>query len=814
MSSTRRAAILLLSSAVLGSSLVGVVPLGPAHAANVVTARRKAVVQKWSNPRTWGGRLPGRGDEVRIPSGARIKLDTSPPELAGLQVDGSLTFADKDIDLRSDWIVVHGTFRIGRASDPYLHDAVVTLTGSDRSVDVMGMGTKVLGVMGGTLDLHGRRVPGWTQLSQTAQPGDTEITLTSAPGWQTGDRIVIASTDYWEHHAEERRITGVNGSTFELDEPLEYQHWGELQSWGSNVVDERAEVGLLSRNIVVRGNEASETDGFGGHLMVMEGAEARIEGVELTNMGQRKALRRYPVHFHMDGNAPDSYLKQSSIHHSFNRCVTIHGTNGLTVSGNVCYDHLGHGFFLEDGAERRNVITGNLGLGTHEVENGLLPSDSRPATYWITNPDNVVRNNVAAGSDGIGFWYALPEHPTGLSAANTIWPRRTPLGVFSGNTAHSNADTGLNVDHGPKPNGETEATWYKPVVDPSDPESAPAVANFEDFTAYMNRDRGVWLRGQYHVVSGAVLADNRAGATFASSETFLEDSFVVGESANDGTAEPWEKTGPGGRALPMFWDPTTPIMGFEFYDGRVGVRGTTFAGFQPNALRGSGALGYLAPNEFTIDPNNFADDLEFVASNPVYLPDPEPGMDGDASKVFVDVDGSVTGTPSARVVVDNPFLLRPGCQLRTAWNAHVCTGKYVLLMAGTLDGDPVDVKPVTLRRSDGITQTLMGCCDDSTEAHTTVIPDRSYEVEFNGGTPAGSRFVLWRGRGHWVELVLETGPGAQVTRWGRALPSVTSLAALGARADSSYFYDATSGKLHIKLSGATSDWEEVRVQTP
>ncbi len=72
--------------------------------------------------------------------------------------------------------------------------------------------------------------------------------------------------------------------------------------------------------------------------------------------------------------------------------------------------------------------------------------------------------------------------------------------------------------------------------------------------------------------------------------------------------------------------------------------------------------------------------------------------------------------------------------------------------------------------------------------------------------------MLWRGRGHWVELVLSTGPGAQVTRWGRALPSVSSAAALAGRTDSAYFYDATTGKLHIKLSGATSDWEEVRVQ--
>ena len=47
----------------------------------------------------------------------------------------------------------------------------------------------------------------------------------------------------------------------------------------------------------------------------------------------------------------------------------------LQVSGNVCYEHLGHGFFLEDSVEQNNVINGNLGLGTRHGM--LLMSDSR-----------------------------------------------------------------------------------------------------------------------------------------------------------------------------------------------------------------------------------------------------------------------------------------------------------------------------------------------------------------------------------------------------------------------------------------------------
>ncbi|WP_410963964.1 hypothetical protein, partial [Salmonella sp. SAL4448] len=43
----------------------------------------------------------------------------------------------------------------------------------------------------------------------------------------------------------------------------------------------------------------------------------------------------------------------------------------------------------------------------------LIPSDNTVSSFWITNPDNIYRDNVAAGSDSTGFWFAFPEHPTG-----------------------------------------------------------------------------------------------------------------------------------------------------------------------------------------------------------------------------------------------------------------------------------------------------------------------------------------------------------------------------------------------------------------
>ena len=70
----------------------------------------------------------------------------------------------------------------------------------------------------------------------------------NADQWQAGDEIVLASTDYDPRQAERRTIAAISGNTITLDEPLEYMHFGKI----TFEVDERGEVGLLTRNIKVQ----------------------------------------------------------------------------------------------------------------------------------------------------------------------------------------------------------------------------------------------------------------------------------------------------------------------------------------------------------------------------------------------------------------------------------------------------------------------------------------------------------------------------------------------------------------------------------
>jgi hypothetical protein len=96
--------------------------------------------------------------------------------------------------------------------------------------------------------------------------------------------------------------------------------------------------------------------------MISNGGRAYAEGIQLYRMGRTNVLGRYPFHFNVLGNnCPGCYLKDSSIHRSFYRCVSVHGTHNLTITENVGYDVTGYFFYLEDGVEEDKTISFNLG---------------------------------------------------------------------------------------------------------------------------------------------------------------------------------------------------------------------------------------------------------------------------------------------------------------------------------------------------------------------------------------------------------------------------------------------------------------------
>ena len=752
--------------------------------------------RNWSDPAAWpGGTVPVAGAVVVIPAGQTIHLDITPPRLDGLTIEGSLAFDDRDLALTSRWIVVKGALKIGSEATPFTKRAVITLTGPSTD-NIEGAGAKVLAVISGSLDLHGEARVVWTRLAATAAAGATQIQLNGPIDWRAGDRIVLASTDFDPLQAEEMIIGQVQGNTVTLQTPLRYAHYGQLQTFGGRQLDERAEVGLLSRNITIQGDSGSIATGFGGHLMVMAGAIARVEGVELTRMGQKKLLARYPMHWHMAGNVGGQYFKNNSVWKTFNRCVTVHGSNNAQVVNNLCYDNIGHAYFLEDGAETGNVFEGNLGLTTRRPATGeqVLPSDIAPATFWITNPDNTYRRNVAAGSSGFGFWFALPAAPTGLSVGGPARPRTTPLREFVDNVAHSNRNTGLNVDQGPKLDGTLETAHYSPRQNPADNQSPLVTAFFRNFTGYKHSFRAVWLRGSELRLANPTLADNHIGATFASNETFIQDAVIVGQSAN--------VVAPFSRGF--------PVRGYEFYDGRVGAERVTFVNFQPTANNYMSALGYNRTNGFPISTGNYAKQLTFINANQVFLENPMADKDGDKAAVMSDIDGTLTGTAGAFVAANNPLLVTPACTFRQPWNAYACLNRFVNVQVRSADQQTI--VPLDVVRDDGATGNFVGVPGNPWMVSASVAPARTYTINYQGAVPAKPQlFANGLAQGEWVRVVIPYPTGlVNVYRdynTSVAILAAASLAELDASTGDKYYYDTGSAKLFFKLMAKTGrDW--------
>src|SRR6186713_956492 len=463
------------SRSVFLASLVPAVLLGGVFAVvQAQNAGAPAKATKWSDPATWpNNKVPAAGDKVAIAKDKNVILDVNTPALGGLSIDGKLSFSNNaDLELTTEWIMLHGELAIGTEAKPFAHKATITLTDNVKGEEVMaGMGDRGIMISRGTLNLHGDRTHTWSKLSATANAGATSIQVLDAKGWKVGDEIVLASTDFDPRQAERRTISAISGNNITLDKKLDYMHFGKI-TFG---VDERGEVAMLTRNIKIQASaDAAQAPFFGGHIMAMGSSKMFVEGVELNRMGQHMTLARYPIHWHLVGDAMGQYIKNASIHDTYNRCVTVHGTNDLRVENNVTYNTVGHCFFLEDGIEHGNQFVKNLAIQTKchtskpcvptnlaaagestEARQGaaangqqskdvLLPSDNTVSSYWITNPDNIYRDNVAAGSDENGFWMSLPEHPNGqfegTEVSKTTWPRNMRIREFKGNTAHSNYD--------------------------------------------------------------------------------------------------------------------------------------------------------------------------------------------------------------------------------------------------------------------------------------------------------------------------------------------------------------------------------------
>ena len=126
----------------------------------------------------------------------------------------------------------------------------------------------------------------WTKLASNAVPGSNVIELDVEVDWAPGSEIIITPTSYNFRELEKCTIRSVtnNGRTLLLDQALEHLHLGQSESLPTgHTYANKAEVGLLTRNIKIQGEGASET--FGGRVLVGVRSISDGDGFYTTHRG-------------------------------------------------------------------------------------------------------------------------------------------------------------------------------------------------------------------------------------------------------------------------------------------------------------------------------------------------------------------------------------------------------------------------------------------------------------------------------------------------------------------------------------------------
>ncbi len=218
----------------------------------------------------------------------------SPPPLGRLVVEGSLLINSSSVNLSAVYIEIKGgTLAIanfdvdGNVVGAYDGNCTISLLGTNDCMaglygrdprntpevklgrQALRLGAGVLGVFGTFLVFGKAKSKVWVDLAKTALAGDDFIVLDTLVDWAKGSEIAVAPSDFEPHEAETHIIRSVQTqfydqewrSVLNLTRPLQYNHYaGSWEVYGTRRVRMRAEVGLLTQNIVIRGGgEGEET---------------------------------------------------------------------------------------------------------------------------------------------------------------------------------------------------------------------------------------------------------------------------------------------------------------------------------------------------------------------------------------------------------------------------------------------------------------------------------------------------------------------------------------------------------------------------
>ncbi|GMH41817.1 hypothetical protein BSKO_09727 [Bryopsis sp. KO-2023] len=647
----------------------------------------------WEDPWTWDGKVPTPGEWVTLPQWKKVLVTScsvkSWETYAAIVVpqNSELIFSDEDIHMSVGVIYVHGRMRIGSQQCRILSSITITFNYiQNKKVPFKDLG--IIVTKSGQLDVHGKRYyPTWTRLAKTASAGSNYAELQEAVDWQPGQMVFVTTTvwkDEWDNQNEVLTLSGVSKDKTKLffSKALRFNHYGGPEY--------QAEVGLLSRNILFQGVKESNRYKKGpGVRMVGQG---RISGLMAYRMGQKNVIGAYPIHFHLMGYAPHSYVTDSSIYKAYYRGVAVHGTKNILVKENVAFDVIGHCYYLEDGVEEFNWFEKNLAAYIHVIGKAAAgifqegesfvqskdlaqPADSTASGFYITNAHNTFKDNAASGGYS-GFAFPKLNEPLKEHAGMMhINPGERPVLVFDGNTAHSSGYywfRGACIYFGgflwrDKKNGDK--LHYNSGRHSRDSKDNDGKASFNVIT---NTKVFLCNRGVNHWGARAELHNYKAievtrGATLFG-EAIVKDAFISTKSGNK-----WS-------SFPGSLNDIMPIAGFQWYDdsARTIISDTTFEGYKyypGQNKRQSVFLTMVHSDEFKPSGISATSKIKYIDVDEKAILWHEAKETG-ASRYFnwMDHDGSSVMKNTPMIIGSWPswWKLSNGCSWKDTWGVWLC----------------------------------------------------------------------------------------------------------------------------------------------
>lgn len=270
-------------------------PLNTLVKDNAASSAAGKTILKLNQVQKWDADVPSDYDSVWIPEWAKVILDVSTPILGRLVIEGTLIInSSSTVDLTATYLEIKGGKLLIASFDSFGNmtgrfddgKVQITLLGTNPHLSSqfgpdprltprislgqagLELGSATLGVFGTFIAL-GRTATSYVPLQLTAEKGAMSLEVEGTVDWSVGDEIVVTPTDFDAHEAEVRTISQVthagSSSIIALAKPLGNKHYAgpiELVSDKSMQMQMRARVGLLSRNIVIRGSGQGEETSY------------------------------------------------------------------------------------------------------------------------------------------------------------------------------------------------------------------------------------------------------------------------------------------------------------------------------------------------------------------------------------------------------------------------------------------------------------------------------------------------------------------------------------------------------------------------